>query len=98
MVAPSARRRLRTLAAGAAGALGAAALAWTIAVLITGGLTLRISGRRVSSTDPWRPAAAGIALLAAAVAIDGWRRSRDRAALALRAMTPETIVAGTAVI
>ena len=98
MVVPASRRRLRTLAAGAAGALGAAALAWTIAVLITGGLTLRIGGQRISSTDPWRPAAAGIVLLGTAVAIEGWRRSRERAALAARAMTPGAVVAAVAVI
>jgi hypothetical protein len=56
-------------------AIAILALGWGVAAWLAGGLSFTIAGLRVSSSNYWRPIAAGLAAAVSAALTNGWRAS-----------------------
>src|SRR5262249_61413226 len=78
----------RTRIAGALAILAVIAIAWTLAIWITGGVTIAIGGIKITSFSVWRPVALALVAAAIALGVAGSRGARTAIARISAGLTP----------
>ena len=72
------------------------ALAWGVAVWLTGGLDFTVAGFHVRSTNYWRPIGVGMVAAVLAAVVNGWRKSRLDLSRIATSLTPGRAAAALA--